>query len=277
MVWNRRVGPEAYLLRLEEPVTAAGFRPGQFVNIRVSPEGTWDPLLRRPFSIMRRVLPPSPDAPVSAFDLYYVVVGRGTAWLSGLQSGDPVDLLGPLGNGFLDPELGLLSPPGRILLVAGGYGVAPFFGLVDALLDEFRRRDVVLLFGARTRELLSPYAELSTLKVRQELATDDGSCGSAGPVTGVLERVLAEEDRHTTVVACGPDAMMREAARLATAHGARCLVSLENEMACGVGICYGCAVAEPQPDGSIRYLRSCMEGPILDARRLGWQADGIGD
>jgi dihydroorotate dehydrogenase electron transfer subunit len=270
VVANRDLGHEAWLLRLRQPDIAAGARPGQFVGVRVSEPGTWDPLLRRPFSVMRSCS--DENGRLQDFDLLHVIVGRGTRAMSRFEVGDQVEVLGPLGNGFFDDALGVSSHQGRIVIAAGGVGVAPFFGVIEQLVAQGRREDVVVLFGARTRGALCAVEELRALDVRLELSTDDGTEGHRGLVTEVLERVLTEAGGSETIVlACGPDPMMRATARVAALHGARCLVSLENAMPCGFGACYGCVVHQPAREGRpARYARACVEGPIFPAERLGW-------
>jgi dihydroorotate dehydrogenase electron transfer subunit len=123
-----------------------------------------------------------------------------------------------------------------------------------------------VLLGARTEGDLLGVADFRALPVRLELATEDGSAGHHGLVTGPLAGILAE-GAGAVVHACGPTAMMRAAAALAREHGARCFVSLENPMACGFGVCLGCAA--PLSGGGFALV--CRDGPVLDAERVAWE------
>jgi dihydroorotate dehydrogenase electron transfer subunit len=222
-----------------------GARPGQFVQVQVST--TLDPLLRRPISVH--------DADRERLVLLYRVAGRGTELLSGRQAGETVNLLGPLGTGFPMEN----SP--EAILVAGGIGAAPLFYLLKKL-TEAGKRTTFLYGGAHAGELLlrEPCRSLATV---YEEATDDGSAGHHGFVTVLAAQAMAAVDG--VVYACGPEAMLRETARLAAKSGRECFVSLEAHMACGVGACLGCVIAAAGGDG---YRRVCVDGPVFPAREV---------
>ena len=126
-----------------------------------------------------------------------------------------------------------------------------------------------MLLGARSAADLMGRDDFAALDVALDVATEDGSAGRRGLVTELLEDRLAESP-GARVYACGPTAMMRRAAELAAARGARCHVSLENRMACGFGICLGCAVPSAAHEG---FDLVCREGPVFDATSLSW--DGL--
>jgi dihydroorotate dehydrogenase electron transfer subunit len=167
-----------------------------------------------------------------------------------LSPGAQVSVLGPLGNGFAVPD-------GPATLVGGGSGIASLYELAAA-----RPHDLRVLLGGRTRADILGLEDFEKLGVELSLATDDGSLGRRGLVTDLLEPRAGE-----TVYACGPLGMMQRARELASAARARCLVSLENNMACGFGVCLGCVVKTP---AGFRYV--CTHGPVFDADTLGWQA-----
>jgi dihydroorotate dehydrogenase electron transfer subunit len=121
-----------------------------------------------------------------------------------------------------------------------------------------------VLLGARTADDVMGLEDFAGLGVGLELATEDGSRGERGLVTTLLERALGEGP--AVVYACGPTPMMRRAAELAAAAGQRCLVSLENPMACGFGVCLGCAA--PRADGGFSLV--CRDGPVFDAEAIAW-------
>ena len=173
--------------------------------------------------------------------------------------------LGPLGKGFAPPPEGV-----RVVLVGGGIGVPPL--LYWGLTLRQRAHPTALLVGARTAdkhlpsELLAPAADV----VR--CATDDGSLGHAGLVTDLLQRELAANG-PCAVYCCGPHGMMQAVAAICLAAQVPCQVSLEEYMACGIGICVGCAVAlktgQDAPDYG-RYGRVCVDGPAFDAQQIQW-------
>jgi dihydroorotate dehydrogenase electron transfer subunit len=232
-----------------------GFAPGQFVMLSPGARGgaeRADPLLPRPMAIYRV----RGEAPRCEVEILYKVTGRGTALLRDTSPGDRVRVVGPLGRGFPAP------PPGSVgLLVGGGTGIASLYELAAR---ESGRARLAVLLGARSASDLMGHADFAELSVELEIATEDGSSGRRGLVTELLERRLGSVD--VTVYACGPTPMMRRAAELSTARGARCLVSLENHMACGFGVCLGCAV--PRREGG--YGLVCRDGPVFESDAVDW-------
>lgn len=236
----REAGPTRLVL---EVPGWPGHRPGQFAMLGLGSALLHrDPLLPRPMAVYRGT--------ASALEFRFKVVGRGTRIMAGLAPGAEVSVLGPLGNGFRAPD-------GPATLVGGGSGIASLFELAAARSPGLR-----VLLGGRTREDILGLEDFERLGVSLELATDDGSLGHRGLVTDLLAARAGE-----TVYACGPLGMMRRARELASCAGARCLVSLENNMACGFGVCLGCVVKTP---AGFRYV--CTHGPVFDADSLGWEA-----
>lgn len=255
--FNEPAAEGIFLMGLEAPAILRSARPGQFVMIGLG-EGI-DPLLRRPFSICGRT---GDDTLL----ILYRVVGRGTAMLSRLKEGAELACLGPLGRGFVLPEDG-----GAIVAVAGGIGIAPLVGLMQSL----NGRPCECLIGCRTLAELVPLDRFQLRDVAVRIATDDGSSGRRGLVTDLLEERLGRkgDGAPSMVCACGPQAMLREVARLAVKASVPCQVSLEARMACGVGACQGCVVGAAAGAG---YLRVCREGPVLDAAGVDWrQSHGL--
>lgn len=238
--------PRAWLLWLEAPEIAGRARPGQFVMVRCG-DGA-EPLLRRPFSIH------GTDSR-GGVALLFETVGQGTAWLAGRAAGDPVDLIGPLGNGFR------IAPGCReVLLVAGGVGIAPLAYLAEAALEAGRK--VSLLQGARTASVLYPRHRLAP-GAAVACVTDDGSSGSRGVVTDFLEEYAARADQ---VFACGPTGMYRTMARLECLTGKPVQLSLEEKMACGLGACLGCMVQTRSGPKQV-----CHDGPVFEMGDIIWQ------
>ncbi|MBI4880507.1 MAG: dihydroorotate dehydrogenase electron transfer subunit [Planctomycetes bacterium] len=253
---KRVLEPDAVVLTLESTGCAAP-APFQFCMLSVPDDGDF-PFMPRPFSVY--------DAGERSMDFLIKVVGRGSARLADLELGDEVQLSGPLGRG-----VGELPAGARPIGAAGGVGSAPFLLYYRRLVGAAPRAGAprpLFLLGARTREFLYDLELFQDLPVEVRVATEDGSCGKKGLVTDLLRAAL--EEGPAEVLACGPDPMLAAVARLSAARSARCLISLETHMACGYGVCNGCAVKvkdERYREG-FRYDRCCTEGPVFDAADL---------
>ena len=259
------LGARHFLLTLsaDAGLSLPPWEPGQFVMLGLGqPEGTVDPLLRRPFSIFN--LPGGGDVQV-----FYKVLGRGTRILSEARPGQLVRCLGPLGNGF-SPR----RPDGaRLLLVAGGIGSASLHPL--ALGEASAGGRPLLLYGCRTADDLAGIQPTRDAGIECRVSTDDGSAGARGLVSDLLDEFLRSEGktspRRWVVCACGPTPMMKAVADVAARHEVTCYLSLESPMACGFGVCVGCAVPTRDTRSSpIRYERICVDGPVMDAARVAW-------
>jgi dihydroorotate dehydrogenase electron transfer subunit len=244
-----------FRLALRAPGVAERVRPGQFAALAVGgPESSM--LLRRGFSIYRA------DPGADTIEIVLAVHGMGTAWLAALRSGDVVDVVAPLGRPFALPD-----EPGPCVLVAGGYGSAPMFGLADRLRGGGCAAHMVL--GAATESRLFGVAEAQRVADSVAVTTEDGSAGLTGRVTDVLPELI--RDTHARAVyACGPMAMLRAVSDVAADLGAASQCAVEEAMACGVGVCMTCVLPVIGDDGVTRMVRSCVEGPVLDGHRVRW-------
>jgi dihydroorotate dehydrogenase electron transfer subunit len=238
----RQVAPNVYVLGFHAPQLSATVAAGQFVNILVG-DGL-QPLLRRPFSVYRT------DG--EAVEVIFQRVGKGTTLLAQAATGSDIDLLGPLGAGFH------LNDPGfdTAVLAGGGLGVAPLPIATRTLMNAGKK--IVTLLGARTTDqLVDSYLQ----DVR--IATDDGSRGIQGNVVELAEQVFAEEHfERPRLFGCGPTPMLRALARFARTHDIPCEVSLEGQMACGIGICQGCPVEMVGQER--KYSLMCKDGPVFN-------------
>jgi len=229
------------------------------------------PFLPRAFSYARWLagrseVPPPSDrrrshrSPIGG-EAHFLVgdVGPGTHRLCELQPGEGLWALGPLGVGFEAPREGRAA-----VLVGGGVGVAPLAIWQDQLTARPDAPAVTVLLGFRD----AAHAEGAALLADATLATDDGSVGHQGLVTGLLEAELdrdgaAPTGSHATVYACGPPPMLEAVRALCAARAIPAQLALESGMACGFGACFGCVV--PTRSG---YARLCIDGPVLDAAEL---------
>jgi dihydroorotate dehydrogenase electron transfer subunit len=242
------------LLRLDAPAVAAEAQPGQFLMVRVG--DTLDPLLRRPISLHARE--------GGALELFFQVAGRGTALLAEKREGETLDILGPLGRGF---DLGADCRGRRAVLVGGGRGIAPLFYLGREL--RAKGADVKVLYGGKTLKDLPIRDRFAADGLAIACATDDGSFGRAGFVTGLLEDEIAHRVPDVLFV-CGPDPMMRAAAGIAAARRIPAQISLESIMGCGFGACWGCVKRIARGDGG-RWHKICEDGPVFPAEEILWE------
>ena len=266
MAASHEVAPGHALVTLESDIGAEA-APGQFVQVALS--GVAGAFLPRPFSFHR--------ASADRFQLLSRTVGPGTAAIAALRPGDRVAVLGPLGHGF---ELRGLGADATLVLVGGGVGVPPLHHVADfvragAAGAEAARTKVVALIGAASAELLLAVAELRALDVEVRVSTDDGSAGSHGLVTDLLGDLLrgsgGSATRRFAALACGPQPMLRAVAGICAAASVRCQVAMEEPMACGYGVCLGCAIpAASAGSDPVRYLLLCKDGPVFDADEVAW-------
>lgn len=269
---NVPVARATYRLRLEAPEIAAAILPGQFVMVRAGASS--DPLLGRPFALYDVIRDDSGSA--VAFDVVYLVIGRGTAGLAERQPGERLPIWGPLGNGFGPAP----TPEGPVVFVAGGIGQTPFLALGQWWLGTARYgaeppsgervTSATLLYGVRTAALAAGVDDFRAAGIGVELATDDGSAGHHGFVTELLRDRFVRGERPARVVGCGPPPMLAALSRLTAEYDIPCDVSLENHMACGFGACFSCVAPIRQPDGSTDLRRVCVEGPIFRAQEVDW-------
>ncbi|MGI9590654.1 MAG: dihydroorotate dehydrogenase electron transfer subunit [Myxococcota bacterium] len=253
---NRHEGGGNHRLVLAVPGWP-GFEPGQFVMVSpgaLAAAPRTDPLLPRPMAVYReRSVPRGP-----ALEILYKTHGRGTALLAEALPGQRIGLVGPLGCGFRLPEGGE-----RALLVAGGTGIASVYELAARLRE---RAPLAVLLGAQSAEQLMGLADFEALGVEVRIATEDGGRGVRGLVTELLTAAL-EEGGAVRLYVCGPTPMMRRCAEIAAERGVPCVVSLENNMACGFGVCLGCAA--PLAGGGFALV--CRDGPMFDADAIAWE------
>jgi dihydroorotate dehydrogenase electron transfer subunit len=272
---NVEVMPGIYLMWIEAPNIACSVQPGQFITVRCG-----DFTLRRPLSVHRVSSPSLPlrreDSGSGEIALLFKVAGKGTLWLSQRQTGDGIDILGPLGNGF-SIETGAKN----LLLVAGGIGIAPLFFLMQRASSQHQ---VTLIHGASTAAQLYPFSPSSLTpdlspsegvgkgksEERSKLpalpngvqfipVTEDGSRGEKGTATDILRDFLDWADQ---VYACGPVDMYKAIALIAP----KCQVSLEVRMGCGFGACYGCTI---NTKNGLKQV--CRDGPVFELEDIIWQ------
>jgi dihydroorotate dehydrogenase electron transfer subunit len=245
---RRPVG--AYVeLALHAPEIADTAEPGQFVAFAVGGP-TSATLLRRSIAV----------SGVGGGRVHVVVSPRGvgSTWLAGLQPGQEVDVVGPLGRPFPMPR-----PGAPALLVGGGYGAAALVGLAGRL--RAAGHEVAAVSGAASADRLCSVEELGRLAAPFLVTTDDGSAGRAGWVTTAVADLVSGAG---VVYACGPMGMLRAVSEQAAVAGIPSYVAVEESMACGIGVCMTCVLPVVGADGLTRLSRSCVEGPVFGGDRV---------
>lgn len=257
----RELDRDACLLTFQCPALPRKPSPGQFFMVKLMVPGF--PLFGRPLAVLDY------REKGDHGELIFLVktVGAGTALLCAAREGHTALLVGPAGNHF--PAI---KPGQAALFVAGGTGIAAFYYLLqsrvasgDAQADPLP----VLLYGARNRASLYCQDELEQMPVEMRASTEDGSRGTKGLVTALLEEALASHrfGKDAAIHVCGPDNMMKAVTRICVEHTLDPYLSLETRMACGIGVCNGCAIAVDRK-GEKSFERVCHEGPVYPARVL---------
>jgi dihydroorotate dehydrogenase electron transfer subunit len=257
---NRKVTENYYLLTLASKYIATNAEPGQFVMVRVTNE--FQPLLRRPISIHNC------DTKKEIIELLFDVVGEGTQLLAEKAVNEELDILGPLGKGFVMPAGNAGGSPATkmAILVGGGIGIAPLLFLAKELKGKVPA--VYVIIGARTKTHLLDPKDFTDTGAQVLTCTDNGSAGKKGLAPEFIPPILEEAKeltRQSIIYACGPRPMLKMCAEIAQPYNVPCQVSMEERMACGVGACMGCVIKT-----RAGYKKVCDDGPVFGAENVVW-------
>lgn len=259
VISNKKVGAYHHMVFAVGDL-AQHARPGNFVAISVG--GTNSAMiLRRAFAIYR-----SSDRGQYGGTIELVVAphGQGSKWLTALQIHDQVNMIAPLGTSF-----GIPTEPVNALLIGGGYGSAPLFGLAEVLKERGCRVDMIL--GASTAGKI--YAPLEGKRSVNSLTitTEDGATGIKGKVTDVMPDLI---DKHNSeiVYSCGPMGMLSAVDAIASEKQLMHQCAVEESMACGIGVCMTCVIPLRDQDGIVKMSRSCIDGPVMDGAKVVWNS-----
>jgi ferredoxin--NADP+ reductase len=244
---TRRLSDEVYRFEVEAPNVARERKAGQFVIVQVDEDFGE----RIPLTIA------DADPARGSVTLVFQTVGASTHALARKAVGDSIVLLGPLGNPTHIEKFG------KAVCVGGGIGLAPLHPIVQSL--KAAGNEVVVIAGARTKELLIMQDELAALADEFILVTDDGSAGRKALVTEPLKELCASAAPPDIVVAIGPPIMMKFCAETTRPFGVRTLVSLNTIMIDGTGMCGGCRVSV---GGETKFV--CVDGPEFDGHLVDW-------
>lgn len=267
IISKKRLSKKHFLISFSSPAIASSAKPGQFVMIRIDDKQTF---LRRPFSIC--------GVNNKTFYIVFVVVGIGTKILSQKKVSDTLNIIGPLGSGYP-----LLPPPYSLfpVFVAGGTGIASLL-----FLAQYRKyfplhaSRFTIFIGAKTKEDILFENKLKKYRCEVIVSTEDGSYGKKSLITDVFNSQLSTLSTSggqlpSVVYACGPKPMLKEIAKISKKHNLKCFVSLEERMACGMGVCMGCAIKVRNSEFGVHskefeYKRICKDGPVFDAEAIIW-------
>jgi dihydroorotate dehydrogenase electron transfer subunit len=261
IVSNKRVG-QYHQIIINIGDVAATCKPGNFVAISVGGDSS-RMVLRRAFAISRV----STSTTVGGtMELIVAPHGQGSKWLCAQGEGVVLDLVAPLGTAF-----GIPTEPVSVLLVGGGYGSAPLFGLAELLNSRGCRVDMLL--GASTGSKIYAPMEGKRAVNSMRIYTEDGSMGVAGRVTDPIAQII--QDLNVAVVySCGPMAMLAAITSITDQHDVVHQCAVEESMACGIGICMTCVLPVENSDGTVSNLRSCIDGPVMDGSKVQWSRVG---
>ena len=258
---NKRVGQyHQILLGIGDLVKSC--RPGNFVAIKVGGDSS-RMILRRAFAISRV----SESASFGGtLELIVAPHGSGSKWLCSQMEGSEIDAVVPLGTAF-----GIPTSAVNALLVGGGYGSAPLFGLAEVL--KARGCKVDMLLGASTGGKIYAPMEGKRSVNSLKIYTEDGTMGELGRVTEPIKTMI--EDRSIDIIySCGPMGMLRAISELTAGTDVVHQCAVEEAMACGIGVCMTCVLPVKEDDGQISMLRSCIDGPVMDGSKVQWNLVG---
>ena len=261
IVSNKKVGQyHQIILNIGELATAC--KPGNFVAISVGGDNS-RMILRRAFAISRVS---NSSTFGGTMELIVAPHGQGSKWLCAQQEGAMIDIIAPLGTAF-----GIPTEPVPVLLVGGGYGSAPLFGLAEVLNARGCRVDMLL--GASTSAKIYAPMEGKRAVNSMRIYTEDGSMGQSGRVTDPIPEIIKDLD-IAVIYSCGPMAMLSAITKISDQFGVVHQCAVEESMACGIGICMTCVLPVENEDGSISNLRSCIDGPVMDGSKVQWSQVG---
>jgi len=261
VVSNKRVG-QYHQIILNIGDLAASCKPGNFVAISVGGESS-KMVLRRAFAISRVS---NSSTFGGTMELIVAPHGQGSKWLCAQQEGAMIDIVAPLGTAF-----GIPTEPVPVLLVGGGYGSAPLFGLAEVLNARGCRVDMLL--GASTGSKIYAPMEGKRAVNSMRIYTEDGSMGQPGRVTEPIPEIIKDLD-IAVIYSCGPMAMLSAITKISDQYGVVHQCAVEESMACGIGICMTCVLPVENEDGSISNVRSCIDGPVMDGSKVQWDQVG---
>ena len=245
LVGKEQLKSDIFKFIVESKEIAEVAKPGQFLEIRIT--NTIEPLLRRPISIYQI------RKEDNMIEFIFQVKGKGTKLLANKKIGDDIDILGPLGYG--DFKIGKEK---NVAIIGGGIGIFPLYELAKNI-----KGCLNIYLGFRNKEYVVLEEEFRNVCNDLIITTDDGSYGEKGFAIKKLEEDI-EKEKPEIIYACGPLPMLKAVKELAIRFNIPCQISLEEKMACGIGVCLGCAVkTATSPKDAPEYMHVCKAGPVF--------------
>lgn len=246
VIENKNIAHNLWEMVFESSAIIENAKPGQFMHLKIPDDNSI--LLRRPFSIN------SIDKNKGHFSIVYQIVGKGTEIMSKVEVGSFIDILGPLGNGFLiDDKIK------NLFLIGGGCGVAPlrFAG------EFWKDRDIYSFLGYRNAKSIYQLSDFEKISKKTYVTTDDGSFGAKGSVIDLFLKEI-KIIRPDMIFACGPIPMLSYLQKIVNEKELPCLISLEERMGCGIGACSVCSCKVGIRESFI-YKKVCIDGPVFSS------------
>jgi dihydroorotate dehydrogenase electron transfer subunit len=261
IVSNKKVG-QYHQIIINVGDLASLCKPGNFVAINVGGDSS-SMILRRAFAISRVSVSSTFGG---TMEIIAAPHGQGSKWLCAQGEGVFLDIVAPLGTAF-----GIPTESVPVLLVGGGYGSAPLFGLAEVLNARGCRVDMLL--GASTASKIYAPMEGKRAVNSMRIFTEDGSMGQAGRVTDPIAEIIKDLD-IAVVYSCGPMAMLSAITKITNSLSVVHQCAVEEAMACGIGVCMTCVLPVENEDGTVSMLRSCIDGPVMDGSKVQWNLVG---
>lgn len=251
LIKKEEIIKDIYKFSVKAPEIVESAKPGNFIEIRVT-EGI-DPFLRRPISIYNL------DKENGILEFIFQVKGKGTEILSKKEEGADVDIIGPLGHGTFKFE-----KYKNIAVIGGGIGIFPLYELSK----EAKQNNVKVnsYLGFRNKDFVMLEKEFEEVTDNLTITTDDGTYKEKGFAIDYLIKDM-ENEKYECIYACGPLPMLKAIQKYANENNIDCQISLEEKMACGLGVCLGCAVKTAKsPKDAPEYWHVCKGGPVFQAK-----------
>ncbi|MCL2354476.1 MAG: dihydroorotate dehydrogenase electron transfer subunit [Oscillospiraceae bacterium] len=235
----------------EAPEIVAEALPGQFIEVKVTK--TMEPFLRRPISIH------NVNKTNNTIEFIFQVRGRGTTFLSEVEEGEMLDVIGPLGDSSFNIE-GFKN----IAIIGGGIGIFPLYELAK---QGMEKANVNIYLGFRNKDFIVLEEEFKKVSSNLIITTDDGTYGEKGYAIDYLESDI-DKLNIDSIFACGPHPMLKKVQEIAKNKNIPCQISLEERMACAIGACMGCSVKLATGDDTVMYARVCKDGPVFNSNKV---------
>lgn len=251
LVKKQQLKPDIFKFSVKAPNIVKDAKPGNFIEIRISNQ--LDPFLRRPISIHNL------DKENGILEFIFQVKGKGTEILAKKEEGEQIDIIGPIGYGVFKYD-----NYEKIAIIGGGIGTFPLYELAKCAKKDNKKVNIYL--GFRNKDFVVLEDEFREQSDEFILTTDDGSYAEKGFAINYLEKDI-EAGKIDAIYACGPLPMLKAVRKLAIEKEIPCQISLEEKMACGLGVCLGCAVkTAASPKEAPEYWHVCKAGPVFQAK-----------